>query len=51
MIKPKPECLQVTVLLKFLGEAADADPAVTFGAICQFARAFDKAILAVTNKK
>lgn len=41
--------LQVTVLLKWLGEAGDSDPQTVFSSIAQFARAFDKAFAVVTK--
>ncbi len=42
--------IQVTVLLKWLGCTADADPAVEFSSLAQFARAFDKAFAAVAKR-
>jgi hypothetical protein len=39
----------VTVLLKWLGESADADPQAMFNSIAQFARAFDRAYALVTR--
>jgi hypothetical protein len=41
--------VQVTVLLKWLGESADADPQAMFSSIAQFARAFDRASALVTK--
>ncbi len=36
---------QVTVIMKWLAEAKDADPAVAFACVSRFAAAFDKALL------
>ena len=41
---------QVTVLLKWLGDSADADPQAIFSSIAQFARAFDRAYALVTRR-
>ncbi len=37
--------MQVTVIIKWLGEAKDADPAAAFACLSRFSLAFDKAML------